>query len=126
MLLNLVANAALATEERASREAQGFIAAVHVSVRNLRDGRIAIDVDDNGSGIDAAVLERLFEPYVTTRQGRGGTGLGLAIAHRIVSDHGGTITAETSPEGTRFEVILPLAGPGDITLDSGDELRLPT
>ena len=126
VLLNLVANAALATEERASREAQGFIAAVHVSVRNLRDGRIAIDVDDNGSGIDAAVLERLFEPYVTTRQGRGGTGLGLAIAHRIVSDHGGTITAETSPEGTRFEVILPLAGPGDITLDSGDELRLPT
>jgi nitrogen fixation/metabolism regulation signal transduction histidine kinase len=126
VLMNLVANAALAAEERAAREKPDFIAAVHVSVRNLRDGRIAIDVDDNGAGIDPSVLERLYEPYVTTRQGRGGTGLGLAITHRIVTDHGGTIGAETSPEGTRFEVILPLSGPQDITLDSGDEMKLPT
>jgi nitrogen fixation/metabolism regulation signal transduction histidine kinase len=126
VLMNLVANASLAAEERAAREKPGFIAAVHVSVRNLRDGRIAIDVDDNGAGIDPAVLERLYEPYVTTRQGRGGTGLGLAITHRIVTDHSGTISAETSPEGTRFEVVLPLSGPQDITLDSGDEMKLPT
>ncbi|MEI8258401.1 MAG: HAMP domain-containing sensor histidine kinase, partial [Deltaproteobacteria bacterium] len=106
----------------------GFIAAVHVSARNLRDGRVAIAVDDNGPGIDASVMTRLFEPYVTTRQGRGGTGLGLAIAYRIVQDHGGTITAETSPEGTRFEITLPIAGPAekDVTLDTGDELRLPS
>jgi signal transduction histidine kinase len=126
VLMNVVANAALAAEERSAREQPGFIAAVHVSVRNLRDGRIAIDVDDNGGGIDPSVLERLYEPYVTTRQGRGGTGLGLAITHRIVTDHSGTISAETSPEGTRFEIILPLSGPQDITLDSGDETKLPT
>ncbi len=128
VLINLVSNAAAATEERAAREPPEFIAAVHLSARNLRDGRVAIAVDDNGPGIDPTVMSRLFEPYVTTRQGRGGTGLGLAIAYRIVQDHGGTLTADTSPEGTRFEIVLPIAGPSekDVTLDSSDEMRLPS
>jgi signal transduction histidine kinase len=120
--MNLVANAALAAEDRARATPGGAVPAVHVSVRNARDGKISIDVDDNGAGVDPAVMQRLFEPYVTTRQGKGGTGLGLAIAFRIVTDHGGTISAETSPHGTRFEVVLPVAGPStkDITLDSED------
>jgi nitrogen fixation/metabolism regulation signal transduction histidine kinase len=127
VLVNLVANACLAAEDRSRAALDKGPAAVHVSARSLGNGRVAIDVDDNGAGIDTGVMERLFEPYVTTRQGKGGTGLGLAIAFRIVTDHGGTIAADTSPEGTRFEVVLPIAGPSasDITLDSEDK-KLPS
>jgi C4-dicarboxylate-specific signal transduction histidine kinase len=54
-------------------------------------------------------MARLFEPYVTSKAR--GTGLGLAIADRIVTDHGGTLSAETSAAGTRFMMDLPVAGP---------------
>jgi nitrogen fixation/metabolism regulation signal transduction histidine kinase len=123
VLVNLVANACFAAEERARKSPEKGPAAVHVSARNLGDGQVAITVEDNGGGIDPTVMSRLFEPYVTTKQGQGGTGLGLAVVYRIVHDHGGSVTAETSPEGTRFEVVLPVEGPraADLqTLDSED------
>jgi nitrogen fixation/metabolism regulation signal transduction histidine kinase len=122
VLMNLVANACFAAEERARNVGGGAIAAVHVSARDLHDGRVAFAVEDNGAGIDPSVLARLFEPYVTTRAGAGGTGLGLAVVERIVHEHGGSVTAETSPEGTRFEVVLPVQGPPatEVTLDSQD------
>jgi two-component system sensor histidine kinase TctE len=68
-----------------------------------------LQVEDNGPGIAPEVMERLFEPYVTNK--RGGTGLGLAVAHRIVTEHAGTLTAETGAWGTRFTLDLPRAGP---------------
>ncbi len=120
VLLNLVANAVLAATERAAQDptrgaAWVRLAAVHGGARTLR-----ISVADSGAGIDASVLSRLYEPYVTTRQGRGGTGLGLAIAYRIVTEHQGTMGVDTGPDGTTFTLELPLAGPtttlGDSTL----------
>ena len=110
VLVNLVGNAAYAAEERVRKLPAKGVAAVHVSARAVSRTHVAIAVDDNGGGIDPAVMDRLFEPYVTTKQGKGGTGLGLAIAYRIIQDHGGNITAESSPEGTRFEVVIPVAG----------------
>jgi two-component system nitrogen regulation sensor histidine kinase NtrY len=110
VLVNLVQNAVFAAAQRHTRAPHKGPAAVHVSAR--RDGhRVVIAIEDNGAGIDPSVRDQLFEPYVTTKKGQGGTGLGLAIAWRIVHEHDGTLTVETSPEGTRFDVTVPIAGP---------------
>jgi two-component system, NtrC family, nitrogen regulation sensor histidine kinase NtrY len=75
-----------------------------------RDGRAAIIVDDNGRGVPEAERERIFDPYVTHREG--GTGLGLAIVRKIVIDHGGDVTVVSSPQGgARFVVELPSGSP---------------
>jgi signal transduction histidine kinase len=67
-----------------------------------------IVIADTGPGIPADHLDRIFEPYFTTKDG--GTGLGLALAHKIVQEHGGTIRAWNQPEGgASFEILLPLA-----------------
>lgn len=67
-------------------------------------------VTDDGSGMPADVLERLFEPYFTTKEPGDGTGLGLSVVHGIVLGHGGEITVETEVGvGSTFEVRLPLA-----------------
>jgi len=65
---------------------------------------------DTGAGIAAADLERIFEPYFSTREA--GVGLGLAITQRIVQDHGGEIQVESAPSaGTTFRVEIPTQGP---------------
>lgn len=67
---------------------------------------VSISVKDSGRGMDAATLERVFNPFFTTKEH--GTGLGLALTARIVEDHQGTIvTASTQGEGTTFTVTLP-------------------
>lgn len=71
---------------------------------------VKVDVEDTGTGIPAHTLERVYEPFFTTRQG--GTGLGLAIARRIVQDHQGKMEVQSEEgKGTLFTVILPLAEP---------------
>ena len=70
------------------------------------DEWVTVSFRDTGLGMDAEQLSHLFEPYRTTKEK--GTGLGLMISKRIVSDHGGTIDAESAPgEGTTFTVRLP-------------------
>lgn len=70
--------------------------------------RARVIVQDTGTGIAKDVMERLFEPFATTKER--GTGLGLAISRRIVTEHQGTITAENLPDrGALFIVELPLA-----------------
>lgn len=71
---------------------------------------LVIAVEDNGPGFDAAMLERVFEPYVTSKPR--GTGLGLAIVHRLVEQLGGRIEAGNRPGGgARLVLRLPLPGP---------------
>jgi len=74
---------------------------------------VEVAISDTGVGIGREDLDRIFEPYFTTKPE--GTGLGLALAHRIVEEHGGTLTAESSGQGrgATFRVRLPAAGPGD-------------
>jgi two-component system NtrC family sensor kinase len=77
-------------------------------------GEVVLTISDDGCGMDAEVLEHLFEPFFTRRKEGQGTGLGLSIAHRIVADHGGRLEA-TSPgpgQGSTFRVTLPLAHVG--------------
>lgn len=99
VLLNLVTNAAQAIE--------GY-GKVRIQSRATEDG-ITISVEDNGSGIPAAHLHRIFEPFFSTKPQGEGTGLGLPIARKIIAEHGGDIEVHsTVGEGTRFVVRLPL------------------
>jgi signal transduction histidine kinase len=71
--------------------------------------RVAIEVRDQGCGIEAPDLARVFEPFFTTKQPGKGTGLGLAIARNIAHEHGGTVRLESAPgRGTTARVELPL------------------
>jgi len=69
---------------------------------------IVLQVEDNGHGIPEEYLERIFEPYFTTREKNEGTGLGLSVVHGIVNDHGGAVTVtSTAGRGSVFTVYLP-------------------
>lgn len=71
------------------------------------DGNARLALQDDGSGVDPTLRDRLFDPFVTGRSG--GTGLGLAISRRIVERQGGALVNLPSPRGARFELRLPLA-----------------
>lgn len=97
VILNLIMNAAQAS-------APG--GAVTVKTRLVEDA-VEIAVIDRGSGIDPKNLESIFNPFFTTKPG--GIGLGLAICSKIVDEHGGQITVESTPgEGSVFHVVLPV------------------
>ncbi len=103
-LVNLVENALEAMPE-------GGTLSVGADLEDGPDGRarVRLEVRDTGTGIDPAVLPRLFEPYFSTKSG--GTGLGLAIARRAVEEHGGGIDLRSRPgEGTVVTLTLPVAG----------------
>ena len=75
----------------------------------LRNGEVMVSVSDNGSGIPAERLGKVFDPFYTTKPVSRGTGLGLSIAQRIVNQHGGSISVESQEGvGTTFYVFLPL------------------
>ena len=70
------------------------------------DGEVRLEIADTGCGIKPEVMERIFEPFVTTKPQ--GTGLGLAITKRIVTAHHGAIKANSFPGGTVIHVLLPI------------------
>ncbi len=71
-----------------------------------------LSVTDQGEGIESGVMEHLFEPYFTTREGSGGTGLGLATVAAIAHLYGGSVSVSTKlGAGSTFLVRLPLATP---------------
>ncbi|PVZ10037.1 ATP-binding protein [Actinomycetospora cinnamomea] len=84
-----------------------------LTIRTRRDGPNAIvEISDTGPGIPPDVRPRIFEPFFTTKDVGEGTGLGLDISWRIVvKKHHGDIRVRTGPEGTTFEICLPLEGP---------------
>jgi signal transduction histidine kinase len=74
-----------------------------------KDFYVDLRIEDNGTGINPAQLNRIFDPYFTTKQAKSGTGLGLYIAKKVVEDHNGSIKVESTPDvGTLFTIRLPL------------------
>ena len=86
-----------------------------VALGNLPAGTyVIIQVEDNGHGIAKAHINRIFEPYFTTKEKNEGTGLGLSVVHGIIQDHRGAIKVESTPgKGSRFTVYLPLVESGE-------------
>jgi PAS domain S-box-containing protein len=83
--------------------------------------RLAIEVEDSGSGIAPTDLDRVFNPFFSTKES--GTGLGLALTQKIVEDHGGSIDVRSVPgAGALFRIVLPLMP--DAPLDAGHDDRL--
>ena len=101
IILNIVINAiqAIDHENGLIRIRSGFV---------QKDGRILIDISDNGCGISAAVADKLFLPFVTDKQEQGGTGLGLSVTYGLVQAHGGDISFQTrNGKGTTFTISMP-------------------
>ena len=80
-------------------------------MRTRLDGEcILVDIADTGPGIPPQARQHVFDPFFTTKPPGRGTGLGLDTARRIVEDrHGGSLTFDTSEQGTTFHVWVPLA-----------------
>ena len=105
VVINLLVNAcqALPEPERAIRLTTTYEAS---------DGQVVIEVTDEGCGMSEDVLQRIRNPFFTTKRESGGTGLGLAIADRIVEDHGGSMRFISAVnQGTAVRVCLPVTGP---------------
>jgi signal transduction histidine kinase len=106
VFLNLVVNAAQAIPEGKSDSNEIRIA----TSCNMR-GEVVVEVGDTGPGMSREILEKLFQPFFTTKPVGVGTGLGLSICYRIVSDLGGQILVSSQVgKGTVFQVVLPPAG----------------
>ena len=103
ILLNLINNAFAAVDDGGR---------IQISVTASGDDAIVIEVADNGCGMSPDELKRIFEPFYTTKRGRGGTGLGLSITYSLAQELGGNIDVQSEPgNGTRFLVTLPINGP---------------
>jgi two-component system NtrC family sensor kinase len=106
VFLNLITNAEQAMEQRDGHHHR-------LTVRTRRTGdTIRTEVEDSGGGIPANLIERIFNPFFTTKPTGSGTGLGLSISLGIVREHEGRIWAENVPQGgARFVVELPVIQP---------------
>lgn len=112
VLKNVVSNALDAMGTTTDRHLEITVRRVEGRRRGVATRYAEVAVRDNGPGFTPDALRRVFEPYFTTRGGRGGTGLGMAIAYRIIADHGGTIRAgETPGGGATITMRLPIDGP---------------
>ena len=112
VFLNMVSNAGYATDEkRRTRPGAGdgtYFPTLWLSTRRGED-RFEIRIKDNGNGIPTDVLDKIFNPFFTTKPTEQGTGLGLAMSNDIIREHGGEIRVDTQPgEFTEMIVDLPL------------------
>ena len=108
VVLNLLTNAFYAVDEKRKQQPEGYEPTVSVSTKKVAD-KVLISVKDNGSGIPQKVLDKIFQPFFTTKPTGQGTGLGLSLSYDIVKAHGGALKLETKEgEGSGFIIQLPL------------------
>ena len=108
VILNLITNAFYVVDEKKKSGIENYEPTVSVSTKKLAD-KILISVKDNGNGIPQKVMDKIFQPFFTTKPTGQGTGLGLSLSYDIVKAHGGEIKVETKEgEGTEFVISLPV------------------
>jgi len=132
VLMNLCSNAALAMREKGGTLKVSLLSVdvdqeAASSHSDLKPGPyIRLTVSDTGEGMDREVMERVFEPFFTTREKGEGTGMGLAIVHGIVKNHGGAITVYSEvAKGSTFNVFLPRVE-GDFQRETVSSKDIPT
>ncbi len=104
VFLNLITNAAQAVQPGGGK--------ITVTTRSEGADRVAVDIEDNGTGIPADVLPKIFDTFFTTKKVGQGTGLGLSIVYKIVHQHGGDIHVDSQAGvGSKFTVVLPVTLP---------------
>jgi signal transduction histidine kinase len=108
VILNLITNAFYVVDEKKKSGIENYEPTVSVSTKKIGD-KILISVKDNGNGIPSKVLDKIFQPFFTTKPTGQGTGLGLSLSYDIVKAHGGELKVETKTgEGTEFIIQLPI------------------
>ena len=117
VILNLITNAFYAVDEKKNAPAnisgQSYEPTVSVSTKKIGD-KIEVSIKDNGNGIPRKVLDKIFQPFFTTKPTGQGTGLGLSLSYDIVKAHGGEIKVNTvQNEGTEFTISLPDTAEGN-------------
>jgi two-component system NtrC family sensor kinase len=111
VFLNLINNAAQAIESGAGE--------ITLVTRMEGADHVAVEIADNGKGIPPEIMSKIFDPFFTTKAVGKGTGLGLSISYKIIEQHGGSISVDsTVGQGTRFTIVLPLTPPETATLDN--------
>ncbi|ULQ50920.1 tetratricopeptide repeat-containing sensor histidine kinase [Flavihumibacter fluvii] len=109
VILNLVNNAFYAVDEKKKQQPTGYDPTVSLTTKKT-NGKVTISVKDNGNGIPKKVIDKIFQPFFTTKPTGQGTGLGLSLSYDIIKAHGGEIKVETKEgEGTEFNIKLPMA-----------------
>ncbi len=115
VILNLITNAFYVVDEKKKQIGEGYEPTVTVSTSHSLSfgegrGEVKISVKDNGNGIPQKVLDKIFQPFFTTKPTGQGTGLGLSLAYDIVKAHGRELKVETKEEeGSTFIIQLPTA-----------------
>jgi signal transduction histidine kinase len=109
VILNLINNAFYAVSEKQKVEGIGYEPTVTVSTKKLNN-EVEIKVSDNGNGIPKNILDKIYQPFFTTKPAGQGTGLGLSLSYDIIKSHGGEIHVEAKEgEGSDFIVKLPIS-----------------
>lgn len=110
VMLNLITNAFYAVNEKRQRQVEGYDPEVSVTTERLDDGTIEIKVTDNGMGISRKNLDKIFQPFFTTKPTGQGTGLGLSLSYDIITKgHQGSLSVISHENiGSEFIVNLPL------------------
>jgi signal transduction histidine kinase len=107
VILNLINNAFYAVNEKVKLQAASYKPLVAITTKRQQDN-IEIRVADNGNGIPQKIVDKIFQPFFTTKPTGEGTGLGLSLAYDIVKAHGGQINVKTEEgAGSEFVVQLP-------------------
>jgi signal transduction histidine kinase len=109
VILNLITNAFYVVSEKKQLKGDNYEPIVIVSTKKAGD-KVLISVSDNGNGIPQKVLDKIFQPFFTTKPAGQGTGLGLSLSYDIITKgHGGEIKVETKEgEGSVFIISLPV------------------
>jgi signal transduction histidine kinase len=107
VILNLINNAIDAVS---SLGADGVVKVQTATVQKDGQSWVEVTVSDNGPGIPAEIIDRVFDPFFSTKPAGQGTGLGLFLTYGIVSDHRGRIEVKNGETGAIFSVVLPIVG----------------